>query len=155
MSIVQEALKKAQVIRQPVTAEQRKGKNNFGPAVLLVVFIVLLGVTIKEVGLSPSWKKAGSNPEGSIYNPLSAVDAKTGPLRAEPYSAPVDPNLAAGNISGFALNGIMELVDGPRAIINNVIVASGDVIGGAKVMKIDKNRVVLQKEDSEFTLVMK
>jgi len=56
------------------------------------------------------------------------------------------------SIGGFVLNGIMQLVDGPRAIINDIIVGEGETIGGAKVTKIKKDSVILNYNDSEVDL---
>jgi len=56
------------------------------------------------------------------------------------------------NIGGFVLNGIMQLVDGPRAIINDIIVGEGEEIRGAKVEKIKKDSVLLNYNDSEIAL---
>ncbi|MDP3804632.1 MAG: hypothetical protein Q8Q87_03665 [Candidatus Omnitrophota bacterium] len=157
MSIVQEALKKAQNYRQS-DAEQSPSKKKFGPVVLLIVFIALLGVTIKQASFSSgkSDSRAGSALTEAIYKPISSLDMKSGDYPvAEPFtsSAP-KPTAVSGKFPNFILNGIMELADGPRAIINNVIVATGDMIGGATVKKIDKDRVLLQKDDSVVTLGM-
>jgi type II secretory pathway component PulC len=56
------------------------------------------------------------------------------------------------NIGGFVLNGIMFLVDGPRAIINDIMVGEGETVGGAKVAKIKKDKVVLEYKESEVYL---
>ncbi|MCX5686037.1 MAG: hypothetical protein NTW09_01010 [Candidatus Omnitrophica bacterium] len=161
MSIVQEAMKKAQNIRYPEIGRSPSRNtlgNSLGRVALLIIFIVLLGATIKQVSFSSgkSGAKTGSPIVEAIYKPISSIDMKTNdsPI-AETYT-----NSAAGwkvakeRFPDFVLNGIMELVDGPRAIVNNVIVATGDIIGGATVRKIDKDRVVLQKEDSVITLGM-
>ena len=55
----------------------------------------------------------------------------------------------------FILNGIMYLNDGPQAIINNSTVSEGEMTGGAKVMRINKNNVVLNFNDLEITLSLK
>jgi len=152
MSIVQEALKKAQN-KQQVELGQTSNKINFGPIVLLIVFIVLLGVTIKQFS-APSGARTASTAAQALYKPISSLDMKSdNSAIAEPYGAP-KPKTVKGEFPNFVLNGIMELVDGPRAIVNNVIVAMGDVIGGATVKKIDKDRVILQKENSVVTLGM-
>lgn len=53
------------------------------------------------------------------------------------------------------LNGIMYLETGARAIINNSIVQEGDMIGGATVLLINKNSVILQYNNVEITLNLK
>lgn len=55
----------------------------------------------------------------------------------------------------FALNGIMYLEGSPRAIINDSMVGIGDVVSGAKVIKIEKRYVVLQYRGSEISLDLK
>ncbi|MFH0764274.1 MAG: hypothetical protein V1927_04670 [Candidatus Omnitrophota bacterium] len=156
MSIVQEALKKAQGLKGPGTG-QSPNKKNFAPVVLLIIFIMLLGVTIKQVSFSPgkSGAKAGSAVTEAIYKPISTIDMGTDDFPvAETYTGASRSKPAKGKFPDFVLNGVMELVDGPRAIVNNVIVATGDIISGAKVIKIDKDKVVLQKKDSVVTLGM-
>ena len=56
------------------------------------------------------------------------------------------------SIGGFVLNGIMQLIDGPRAIINDIIVGEGETVNGARVEKIKKDSVLLNYNDSEVAL---
>lgn len=156
MSIVQEALKKAQDLKRPGTG-QSPNKKNFVPAVLLIVFVVLSGITVKQLLFSPgkSGMSTASAIAEAIYKPISSIDMKTdNPPVAETYTSAPRTKQAKGKFPDFVLNGIMELVDGPRAIVNNVIVATGDIVGGATVKKIEKDRVILQKENSVVTLGM-
>lgn len=160
MSIVQEALKKAGGLKASDSGQgsDNPNKKNFAPAVLLVVFIVLLGFTIKQFSFSPAKNgaKTGLAITEAIYKPISSIDKKAAePPVAEPYTNSAGKTrVVNGKFPDFILNGIMQLVDGPRAIINNVIVATGDIIGGATVKKIDKDKVILQKKDSIVTLGM-
>lgn len=55
----------------------------------------------------------------------------------------------------LVLNGIMYLETGPRAIINNNIVQEGDMIGGATIVLINKNSVILRYNNVEITLNLK
>jgi hypothetical protein len=55
----------------------------------------------------------------------------------------------------FTLSGIMDLEDGPRATINNATLSEGDNVGGAKVVKINNDSVVLKKRDAEIVLHLK
>lgn len=50
------------------------------------------------------------------------------------------------------LSGIMYLEDGPRALINNTMVTVGSLIGGARVVDIQKDAVVLDVDGSENVL---
>jgi len=158
MSIVQEALKKAQGHLKGPGMGQSSNKKNFVPVVLLIVFIVLLGITIKQVSLSSgkNGPKAGMVTAEAIYKPISSIDMKAddSPVAETYTNSAAGRKAAKGKFPDFVLNGIMELVDGPRAIVNNIIVATGDIIGGATVRKIGKDKVVLQKADSVVTLGM-
>lgn len=83
------------------------------------------------------------------------------PLRAEAYSkAPIVPTqLIEGKTNiqqpSLALNGIMYLEDSPRAIINDVLVEEGDMVQGALVRKIYEKSVTLESKDAEITLKLK
>ena len=55
----------------------------------------------------------------------------------------------------FKLSGIMYPAEGPRAIINNMRVAEGDDIDGAKVISINDDTVLLKKQDAEIKLRLK
>jgi hypothetical protein len=55
----------------------------------------------------------------------------------------------------FVLNGIMYLEGSPRAIVNDVMVEPGDTVNGAKVVKIDRQDVVLLYNGSEIVLKLK
>jgi len=55
----------------------------------------------------------------------------------------------------FVLNGIMYLEGNPRAIINDVMVEVGDMVVGARVLKIEKKSVLLQYDDAEINLDLK
>jgi hypothetical protein len=93
------------------------------------------------------------------YLPARAQNAAVAPRKIEPMlptierrEEPPAPKRAKENIGGFVLNGIMYLVDGPRAIINDIIVGEGETVGGAKVSKIKKDQVILDYNDSEVEL---
>ena len=78
---------------------------------------------------------------------------------AEAYREPT-LDIARIRIAGpempmFDLNGIMFLENGPKAIINNVVVEEGDVISGALVAEIHSQNVLLKFDDSEITLKLK
>lgn len=72
--------------------------------------------------------------------------------KIERREEPMSSSRRKENIGGFVLNGIMHLVDGPRAIINDVVVGEGETINGAKVEKIKKDGVLLKYNDSEVVL---
>jgi len=55
----------------------------------------------------------------------------------------------------LVLNGIMYLEEGPRAIINNFIVETGDSVLGARVAEINRESVILEYENVEITLKLR
>jgi hypothetical protein len=55
---------------------------------------------------------------------------------------------------GWILGGILWNDKNPSAVINKKIVRHGDIVNGAKVVKIYKNLVALQKDSTEFTLTI-
>lgn len=55
----------------------------------------------------------------------------------------------------WILGGILWNDKNPSAVINKKIVRHGDIVNGAKVVKINKTKVALQKDSTEFTLTIK
>lgn len=183
MSIIQEALKKAQtdekapevrpaapapelkkidrtvsrstrpVSRRPVTISRF-----IGPIVAIIAVVVamlfLLLVLLKG-RTDPSAGAPASNQEVS-YRPIPKPSTAAGDV-----TEPLQKAALAVNVKGAAgypdllLNGIMYREEGPRAIINNVIVEEGDLVSGAKVTKITQKSVVLEFSDVEITLNLK
>ena len=186
MSIIQEALKKAQnyidnqkssqkeraeeaIHAEKETPQQRIAttyKKSFkSTPLLLIVFIILAAFAAKQF-LLPVVKtrlgnrvKTGSGDmishQDITYKPI--VPAETEP-RA-PYANPTTPSAEVRKnvrpTPDFVLNGIMYLNDGPQAVINGSRVTEGDKVNGAKVVKINKNNVVLNFDDFEITLNLK
>ena len=54
----------------------------------------------------------------------------------------------------WRLGGILYDKSNPSAIINKKIVRGGDIIDGARVVQIDKETVILDKEGLQFTLTI-
>lgn len=71
-----------------------------------------------------------------------------------------DPFMAQGKLAkkgpsrpeALALSGIIWDEKKPAAIINDNIVSVGDEIQGKKVIKIEKNKVILQEDGEEYIL---
>ncbi|MDP2912593.1 MAG: hypothetical protein Q8N91_01115 [Candidatus Omnitrophota bacterium] len=185
MSIIQEALKKPKNILPPAGSNDvlispkgkeanevfltKKGKGinsllnmRLRNRTIALFFYILAGVLFIMYIFALFRSPAAPSP-GPSYSAIH----RNGVKRSAPVVRPVTDNpssQAATSINvfkarfrfpDFVLNGIMQLVDGPRAIINNVIVGIGDVIGGATVEKINKNNVVLKMNESVITLKMK
>ncbi len=55
-------------------------------------------------------------------------------------------------IQSWHLAGILYNANNPHAVINSKIVKKGDSIEGAEIIKINKDRVILSKNGSKFTL---
>ncbi len=166
MSIIQEALKKIEKPEGPQAGKDegklenkdvkpvlRQEINKPAPAagaaapkyvyytITAALLVVLAGIVIKASHSAPS----GSSPV-AIKKPAPILP------KIERLEEPARPLRRRENTAGFVLNGIMQLVDGPRAIINDIIVGEGETINGAKVEKIKKDGVLLKYNDSEVDL---
>ncbi len=60
---------------------------------------------------------------------------------------PIQPETPAWILGGILYDDLQ-----PAAIVNGHIVRRGEIINGARVTRIDKNRVTLEKDGSEFSL---
>ncbi|MFA6142237.1 MAG: hypothetical protein WC738_02970 [Candidatus Omnitrophota bacterium] len=148
MSIVQDAVKKAQNLSgYKGSGDKKPGKNK------LLLFLVIGGASLALIALvmmkSPRTSASISLKDVSlaetIYKPMSTVAARPdNTKRVVRRRSPPD----------LILSGIMQLVDGPRAIINDVMVGAGDVIGGARIIKIENDTVTLKDKDRELVLGM-
>ncbi|MDD5421924.1 MAG: hypothetical protein WC592_03505 [Candidatus Omnitrophota bacterium] len=123
---------------------------------LIAAFVLLIGASLAQFPWEAREKGVASPGIELIAEPFSKVDL---PPISKTYnktqSIPTFLHNEAGRLPGFVLNGIMELTDGPKAVINNLIVAVGDTVDGAVVSKIDRKNVVLKVSDSEINLDMK
>ncbi|MCX5680198.1 MAG: hypothetical protein NTZ95_06060 [Candidatus Omnitrophica bacterium] len=159
MSIIQEALKK---IEKPEESyeEKRQDKPVFTPdikkpspdreaigpkyvyyVITAVLLIILAGIVIRISYSSPSSVPVPEPKKTEFILPkIERREESSSPARRRE------------NIGGFVLNGIMYLVDGPRAIINDIIVGEGEMVSGAKVEKIKKDSVILNYKNSEVAL---
>jgi len=160
LSIIQEALKKARGsnIKPEVTYEEKPvppqrviepgpGNKSSEPKYVYYMMTGLLLVLLFGIIMiiSRSSQSAGT--------PIPVKNARPVILpKIERREVPAEPSRKKENIGGFVLNGIMQLVDGPRAIINDIIVGEGETIRGAKVEKIKKDGVLLNYNDSEVAL---
>ena len=155
MSIVQDALKKAEN-RGTNQGPGMKKRPGIMPVLLLILLIALLAFSVKKI-LTP---QNSINSESAI----SVAESVIKPVTAFNYT-PRNPSRSAGvkpqrtgtrntQFPDLILSGIMHLVDGPRAIVNGVMVATGDIISGAKVIKIDKDKILLEQKGSKVVLGM-
>jgi hypothetical protein len=86
----------------------------------------------------------------TIYRPVSSADAGINNT-SQPASVAKKKKT---RFPDLVLSGIVQLVDGPRAIINDVMIGVGGIVNGATVTKIDKDSVSLEKKETQITLGM-
>lgn len=185
MSIIQEALKKAQgqskdapgretpaqkekppasksIFDKTVVAKTRKlyPKDNF--RLIAVSASLLLAAAIFFVSLSVSnSRNAGKALAAKTILSTQEVQYKPMPkIETKPKETTVSEvqtvvKVANAQYPDLVLNGIMYLEIGPRAIINDAIVEEGDTVKGARVTKINKKNVVLEYNNVEITLNLK
>lgn len=161
MSIIQEALKKAQNAKPAERAERdggisakkpllRGARRPIGLYVLLLILVALSGVAMKYFSIVPPLVPAAQVTEQvDTFKPRepppkfeSIIQRVQQVIREEP--APKEPALI--------LSGIMHPISGPRALINNMTVAEGEFVEDARVVAISDDRVTLDRKGSEITL---
>jgi len=202
MSIIQEALKKAQRYKDaratvkkevplkvdiapgneaaaqknilpPFLSKSAKRRFNFAPAAAIVIVIALISAVFAARAFRPENKRTAVEPTTShqeiSYKPLTpqqetpkaqaaapAVTEDAAPKKAAEPPPPIAVRPDAGQgYPDFVLNGIMYLADGSQAIINNSMVTAGDTVSGATVVRINRNSVILNYNNTEITLTLK
>lgn len=70
------------------------------------------------------------------------------PFSGKVYSGAV----GVGRAISFRLTGIIWDEKNPQALINDTIVSEGDILGSCTVIKIDKNKVILNDGSKDFEL---
>jgi len=184
MSIIQEALVKAQAEVRPADQEPEvrpvakeetanppvrpaalkapnrplPAKNRIKPlvgaiALIIMVFAIFYAGLLSFKGYGEAGKTVTINAQEVTYRPIVRDGAEDGPAVGGPSQSSILAGMGAG--PELVLNGIMYLEEGPRAIINNGIVMTGDLVSGAKVTNITRKNVVLEYEDVEITLNLK
>ncbi|HPM42515.1 MAG TPA: general secretion pathway protein GspB [Candidatus Omnitrophota bacterium] len=100
-------------------------------------------------------EKTAPLPDSSIADRQDTIYRNAGDEYSK-YKDSAEPNsVVRAEPPDLALNGIMYLETGSRAIINNKIVQEGDMVGGATVVLINKNSAILKYNDVEITLSLK
>jgi hypothetical protein len=174
MSIIQEALVKAQkkniagktaiakeTAAEPRTAEKpveqkTEQKTQVRSVFYAVLFFAVLALFVSNYFSNNSTKTFTSpEPEEKTYNQFRSAEPV---INKETFDNPgifeFSKNLVLMQ-GEFTLSGVMNLEDGPRAIINNTTLMEGENIRGAKVVKISTNEVVLKRRDSKIVLHLK
>lgn len=186
MSIIQEALKKAQrknvaieivkkepvrqdlpeempsYIRKPIAKTKNKPEARkpspriaFYGIILASVFAVLF---IKYYPSKPG-KNIDTHAASFTHNLMDqAESAQASPVPTAVRTQNIEPAREIKRLirqGDFRLSGIMDLEDGRRAIINNLVVVEGDSIGSVKIETITTNSVTLKRGEESLTLQLK
>ncbi len=176
MSIIQDALKKADKKIPPRTSLSavyaRAGKEEAAETVTVAhigkmkvryvayALTLLILISIFAASHFPASKSRNTKVEPirvtqSIAQPSEKEISVTKELAVIKSSAPMLPKKPAPQPIEFTLSGIMHLENGPLAIINNMRIAEGDDVNGAKVVSITDDAVLLRRQGSEITLRLK
>ena len=184
MSIIQEALKKAQSdvktpeaprqelkqVKKPEDVRpvikpvmQKNGKRSVVKKNILIAAAVSVLAVIAIISNRQFLSKPDnvSNSTSAMpaqevsYRPLAKPDVKTPGTATD--RDPLDITAGIRKVAGpnLVLNGIMYVEESPRAIVNNSIVETGDSVSGAKITRINRKSVILEYEDVEITLNLK
>ncbi len=175
MSIIQEALKKAERnIKDPKKAPASPqgpspsspdqsfvkasgpaaGRDPKAVAILLVALIATAVFAASQL-----FPKKNIPVKSSVADAPAVVTSKDEGFPALPsviFQQPAQQQEEKKPASPeFILNGIMYLEGNPRAIINDIMAEAGDMVDGARVVKIEKKGVLLHYNDIEIYLELK
>ncbi|MBN1526676.1 MAG: hypothetical protein JW919_03725 [Candidatus Omnitrophica bacterium] len=180
MSIIQEALKKAQAwsaedsagvetegtgsnrvflgdtaaeklrVPPPVVRLVSKKKRKAVPPAAIIVGAVVAAVVVAIAALAVPFWLMGSKPGQHE----TAVPASHQEVSYKPLAA-ADPANPSAGAPDLVLSGIMYIEGAPRAIINKAVVREGGTVAGATVVSIDERGVILKNESLEITLTLK
>jgi len=118
--------------------------------------------TIQEV--LNRMKKSSEGKSRPAATAAKQADTKTSGLQEKPEKSKFDMDALKHDVKrkinkaishNLELTGILGTPDNPSALINDKIVKVGDVIEGAKVVKINKNSVDMSLQDKKFVLDLK
>lgn len=149
MSIISEALKKVENSsenRPQLLVSSEPGKKGFNRLMVFLLAAIAVGIAFKSLTAHRVTKQGNSSvPE---TNQTALVPA---PLQDEKLLQKVR-NLSA---SSFQLSGIALMEGKSFAIINGDIFKEGDKVEGAKLIKITKDKVTLDREGNQIQLSLK
>lgn len=160
MSIIHDALKKVQKTNAsaqlPSSVEQRPSSKKF---ILFYVGALLLGALCAKLFFTyvvPSFVKKFEKPQLVSQTKPKPLSSQTdAPRSASSQSNPIvlpeiikkvsqKADTTLGPESGITLNGVFFSEDEGYALINNQIAQEGDMVAGAKIMKITVDEVELE-----------
>lgn len=173
MSIIQEALKKAQATytkktfrtekesAEEVTSPDIGAKDAFAdaasrttmPLTALIPVVIVLTIII-GFGLKTFFSNKTAPTTKTTLKGVEPVKIATENLSTLPKNI-FAMNLMASQYADLTLNGIMYVREKPRAIINGNVVEVGESVNGAKVTAINEGSVLLNYNNKEITLTLK
>ena len=169
MSIIQDALRKAQGDFAVKKAPQEKSHNAQGglikedrksPSMRLPALVSIFTVLLLAYGFRASlqYTKKHVNvpvPPKNTGEPVTSKrsEADYSPAGIFGQTNKLDPiNFIGPRQSLFALNGIMYVEGRPQAIINGQVLEEGDKISGATVLVIEKDCVLLDLNNTNIRI---
>ena len=178
MSIIQEALKKAQDTQEappplsqpqpavtetaPFRAEPPAPSKAVFKPVMIAAFAAALIITAGFgahffSSIKKSFPAKTNPPDTAIQQQVTYKPAATPVPEPKGPLAPIQKmaDLKSAVPPKLILNGIMYIETGPRAIINGNTVEVGDSVSGAEVRRINRDNVVLTFNDAEITIDLK
>ncbi len=175
MSIIQEALKKAQVnIKQGVAAPELKASRDShisaapgisaakplrprrrNSIIIIVAMAAFMSVLVMAASFNFLSSRNHSDKKTAMPLPSAAQEVSYASLLTTDRSDLSVNAIMASKAPELYLSGIMYTEESPRAIVNDRIVEPGDSVSGAKVKKINPKSVVLEFIDTEITLSLK
>ncbi|MFA5145850.1 MAG: hypothetical protein WC515_00500 [Candidatus Omnitrophota bacterium] len=138
--------------------------------IVSVVLSVAVIIAVFWLYTATGGRQGKTQPDGTAshqevaYKPIAGAEKNAVPEEAsgrpgaDGISAPAparETPPAKLQYPDFVLNGIMYIEERPQAIINNGVVEEGDMISGAKVIRIMKNGVLMNLNDTEITLSLR
>jgi len=107
-----------------------------------------------HAALSPRQASARIKVPQPVVKPKADAPLKSSPLEPAQgqFSAKEAPEEQAAENPSFVLNGVFSSQDGDYALVNNQIVKVGDMVGGAKVVRITSEGVQLELNGGPITL---
>lgn len=146
------------------TPKPSAGSDPKAVAALLAILVIAAVVAASQLfpGKAVSKTPASETPAGRPREQPVSPKSSAVPPKAEEFPTLTgivfqrqQTEEARPAVPEFVLNGIMYLEGHPRAIINGSMIEPGDMLSGARVVKIEKKYVLLEYNGSEIRLDLK
>ncbi len=153
MSIIYDALKKIEksnILRASVDKKGTESKNR------LKIYLIYFLVACSGIFIGNIFFNFLSAPKGIVTQPAGSSVKEALPQPPEELPLEIAPTVSVDPARKLrellVLNGIFSSQDEGYALINNQIVKEGDLIEGAKVLRIGLNEVELEFQGSPIKL---